>query len=707
VPLPARARGAAILALNEPRISGEQGRAVSAPLDAPLAIRGATGTGKTTALLARLHAHLDRLDPGERIWLTSPCGGSMEALRERLAGDPRVTCAAPAAFALDLVRQVEPDASIADDVYAAVAFENAAAELVDESWTRNDDVDPEVSGIRSPQRFRAQAFRLFRKLRANGIEPDRFEQTCRRGLTEFYANPPNFTSTKLLLGTQEQYRDSLFVDAAELDRQRLREADLIKVLAALYRRYIDAVVNAGVTIDSEVVLRAVKLLREGRILSPVRAVYCDDAQDLSAAELELIKAAGGTALTFAGDREQATRTFAGRSTKALEGATAIELNERFRTPAIAKYRPSTQALEALRLAEDIRTALASGTPPAQIAVLARGLRGIEPYLDALFARGIHVSVAGALDLFAFPEIEDVLGALWSVADPYRHDWTMRNLEAPWLNLSDAAIAHLCSDPPDAQVLLFELPDEIETSPSRRSSGRARMLRFGRNFVRGDADAALDPEIRERLQAFRAARERWERLERSLDLASLVETVAAETVLASASGSRAAFVRDLVTALSAHARRFTDAQPLASLHDYLLYTEAAGEIEDELVYVAPRNAPDAVTICDIETAKGREFADVFIVNVRAGAFPRWYVPDAFLFYPKLGIVAKENVGEGARAARTAKFTFAMADMATRERYCEEERRAFRSAVGRASGRVTAMGWGTPTRGISAPELLNEV
>jgi superfamily I DNA/RNA helicase len=684
-------------------------RAAGAPLDQPLVIRGPAGTGKTLALLERLRRALATAGPDDRVWLTTPNPAGNADLRRRLgaAADPRIMCASPSELALSLLRETNPAATIADDVFAAVAFETAAADIVDEAWTQGDDLDPEVSGIRSPQRFRAQAFRLFRKLRANGIEAEAFEAMCRRGLTQFYAHPPNFTSTKLLLRTQEQYRDSLFVDAPELARQRDREADLIKVLVAMYRRYLDAVVNAGIVIESEAVVQASALLRQGRLGRPPLAVFVDDAQDLSAAELSFLTLAGGSSLTFAGDREQATRTFAGRSSKALENGAAVELTTPHRARETAKYRPPTQALEALRLADDVRAALAAGTPPREIAVLARGLRGIEPYLDALLATGIDVEIGGSLDLFSFGPIEDVLAALWTVADPYRHDWTMRNLEAPWLNLSDASIAILCAEPPDAQELLFELPDEIETSPSRRASGRGRMLRFGRNFLRGDADSALDPPIRDRLAAFRAARDRWEEVERSADLPSLVGLVAAETILACApGGSRGAFIGRLAEVLVAHARRYSASAPFASLHDYLLFIEAAMDFEDELVFVEPRDR-DAVALFDIETAKGREFSDVFVVNVKAGAFPRWYVPDAFLFYPTLGVVAKENVGEGARAARTAKFTYAMSEHVTREKYCEEERRAFRCALTRASRRVTALASGTPTRGVSAPELLAEL
>ena len=52
---------------------------------------------------------------------------------------------------------------------------------------------------------------------------------------------------------------------------------------------------------------------------------------------------------------------------------------------------------------------------------------------------------------------------------------------------------------------------------------------------------------------------------------------------------------------------------------------------------------AVRILSIDAARGRDFDHIVVPNIRAGAFPRYYVPDAFLYSPSLGMIAKENVG----------------------------------------------------------------
>jgi superfamily I DNA/RNA helicase len=118
-------------------------------------------------------------------------------------------------------------------------------------------------------------------------------------------------------------------------------------------------------------------------------------------------------------------------------------------------------------------------------------------------------------------------------------------------------------------------------------------------------------------------------------------------------------------------------------------------------------PAAMHVLDVEAAKGREFDHVFVVDVRAGAFPRYYVPDAFLFTPRYGMVPKEDVGPGARTERTAKFTYVLFRLKLRDRYNQEERRAFYCAATRAREKLYVSAWGRPTRGVAAPEIFEEL
>ena len=131
-----------------------------------------------------------------------------------------------------------------------------------------------------------------------------------------------------------------------------------------------------------------------------------------------------------------------------------------------------------------------------------------------------------------------------------------------------------------------------------------------------------------------------------------------------------------------------------------------ESDLEVVRGRLRRVRGFVQILSVEAARGREFDHVVVANVRPGAFPRWYSPDAFLFSPRLGMIPKENVGD-ARASRTAKFSYYMFRSKAPQHYYDRERRAFVYALRRARKSVLVTASGEPTRGTTAPEFLEEL
>ncbi|HTV74934.1 MAG TPA: ATP-dependent helicase [Candidatus Acidoferrales bacterium] len=720
------------------------------PFASPLiVIDGPAGTGKTQALLARAQRIAASLTSDQAVLLAAPDAIKLESLAHALPADferAHVRTATLAEIAFEtLVRHAiehqEPEPGLIDDVRAAHLFEQAGAELFSLEWGEfvSAEIDPEIAGLRTPERFAAAAYRLIRKLRSAQIDPGEFRAICLRGTTSFYAHPPNFASPDLITGTGAAYRDSLRVDAAELARQREREIDLAKILARLYERYCERLRTQRCHTPADALDAGTHLLRaDVSLAGAVKERYpyacIDDAQDLTGGELSFLEALYGGELrgvTLAGDAAQSTCTFAGaRGQRTLaQAAVRFTLERQHRcAPAILQvarrvidvrangtavpqavslYRATTVQDEADFVADNVAAAIAGGTAPQRIALIARSVRCMGDYLQALLARNVPLDIAGDANLYDFPVVQDALAALWSVADPYRHDWLLHTLEAPWLALSDASIALLCGEPSSPQAQLFELPGG-ESDPARARWDRHRDLRLGRNVTRGDRDADLPAETRERIVAFRAARERWEAFERKLDLVELARLIVGETVLATRSEGDGAqrFNDALIARLIDDVAAFTAREPLGSLHDYLHYVERVAETDEDLLTLRPRRT-DSVSVLSVEAAKGRQFEDVFLVDARASGFPRYYVPDAFLFYPSLGIIAKENVGEGARSARTAKFTYAMYKFKTRERYVEEERRAFACAATRASERLWISASGRPTRGAAAPELLEEL
>ena len=154
--------------------------------------------------------------------------------------------------------------------------------------------------------------------------------------------------------------------------------------------------------------------------------------------------------------------------------------------------------------------------------------------------------------------------------------------------------------------------------------------------------------------------------------------------------------------------FAAEHPEARVAEILAYAQQRMESDLESCEAAdPRGAGRGfVQMLSVEAAQGLEFDHVVVGNVRPGSFPLWYAPEAFLFSPKLGMIPKENAGE-AQAARTAKFSYYIFRTKATQRYNERERRALHYAIRRARESVLVTASGTPTRGITAPELLEEL
>ncbi|MBV9277608.1 MAG: hypothetical protein JOZ97_05165, partial [Candidatus Eremiobacteraeota bacterium] len=206
--------------------------------------------------------------------------------------------------------------------------------------------------------------------------------------------------------------------------------------------------------------------------------------------------------------------------------------------------------------------------------------------------------------------------------------------------------------------------------------------------------------------FRALRAQWVNDLMCLSLPALARRIFEEGLAARGeSGSpRAASqqrnLQRLLRRIDAYATRY----PNASLAEFLDY--AALRADSSLESCEEDREDGAVKLLSLAAAAGREFDHVVIGNARAGSFPRWYVPEAFLFSPSLGMVAKENVGD-ASAPRTAKFTYYMFQKKTREKYNAEERRAFAYTLRRARKSALVTANGRTTRGTTTPEFLNEL
>ncbi len=738
-------------------------RAIDAPADAPLlAIVGGAASGKTDVLAARYIALLARdatLSIGATIVSAAQAEGAA-ALAARIDAILPHTRAAERAregrylgrslehLAFDLLAEHATLSGLAYDLEAIDAydaeeiFERAIAPLFSPDWNEflGPDIDPEIPGLRAPDRFTIAVLRLIRKLRAAQITPEAFLKAALRGATAFYANPPNLAAPALLLATKDEHRAALAVDAAERERQRRREIDLAKIIAKLYRSYLDELVGRGCLTASDAIAEATRLLEDHPAIARTcrrrfRIALIDDVHDLHTGEFRLLQAIFGPGLagvTVAGDPQAATATFAGARPDRIfaTAATTLRLAANYRVPAqivavarallepqspalipigdaVRLYRAATQDAEAAFVAENVAARIVAGTPPGRIAVLHRSLRTLALYEDALVDRNIPIALRGDAALFARHDTLDALALLWSTVDPFRHAWLLRVLALPLLALSDATLATLCGEPASPQAALFEFPAQERTDGGRRWD-RRRDLRLGTNVVRGDRDADLDPLARERLAAFRVRRERWQTVARTASAAEAARMILLDAGIAGhrpgETQARTRRRRAVVDRLLAVIARYTVRHPGAELAAALTYCERIARSESGPVFADDRS--DAVVVAAIERVKGRRFDHVFVVDVRAGSFPPYYVPDAFLFSPTYGMIPKDSVGE-AITSRTAKFTWYAHQAKLRESYAREDRRALTVALTRADVSATVSAAGRATRGIAAPELLVEL
>ncbi len=473
-----------------------------------------------------------------------------------------------------------------------------------------------------------------------------------------------------------------------------------------------------------------------RVRERYPAVFIDDAQELTLSELHFLTALYGENLegaTLAGDMESATSAFRGARPDrvfALPGERVL-LEERSRSPfaidaacrhllgtsgnppvstdpqvGLTMFRATTQRAEAQFVADHVIELLNGAAAQSEIALLFRSVAAIRPYRDALLERNVPVQVAGDLNVFTEPEAQDALAILWFLHDPFRHDYLLRVLSGPALGLSDASLHVLCGEPPDTQTLLFS-QEGPENGAAR--SGRwdlKRDLRLGWNVLQGDRDPHLSAPACERIRLLREKRNSWSQAMRSMDLPSLVRLIWSQGLARAGSPgcARALYQQQTLARLHDRLVQFAAGHANVSLGEFLEYAQARMESDFESCEVA--EIAGAVRVLSIDAARGREFDHVILPNVRAGAFPRWYVPDAFLYSPSLGMIAKENVGD-ARASRTAKFTYYMFRTKAREAYNREERRAFVYALRRARKSALVTASERSTRGISAPEFLTEL
>jgi superfamily I DNA/RNA helicase len=274
-----------------------------------------------------------------------------------------------------------------------------------------------------------------------------------------------------------------------------------------------------------------------------------------------------------------------------------------------------------------------------------------------------------------------------------------------LALGDISLGVLCGEPANPQAVLFPLP--VAEPEGDRRWDRRKDVRLAMNVLRGERDNDLSPLARERIVAFRERRCAWAAHARDAGTSAaraIVEDAgiyAARPDETAARAARRTFIADAVLALI---DRYAARHPGGALEDALeMLARIAPAERGPLVHGAEGAA---VFTGSIDRIGPRRFDHVFAVDARAGSFPPYYVPDAFLFSPGQGMVPKDAAGD-APAARTAKFTWYSHQTKLKEAYAREHRRLLALAMSRADVSVTVSAGGRATRGIGAPEFASEI
>jgi superfamily I DNA/RNA helicase len=418
-------------------VDAPDGRITTVPIDADLLlISGPVASGKSAALAQRYVALLEAnaLAPEATLVAGSHIDGARDLaarIGRRLDDATRAAFdAAPFtgvtldALACDVVAGgalaggLAPDLDLLEAAEVEEIFERAAAPLFSAEWAEylGAEIDPEISGLRTPDRFAAAVLRLIVKLRDAGISPETMLAQAQRGATAFYGKPPNFADPGLLFATKDEHRSSLLVAPDELERQRRREIDLAKIVAKLYRSYIDELVKHGCLSAGDAVAEAARLLTEQPVLAAAyrtRLTFAvvDDAHDLRSGDVRMLQAIFGTKLrgvTFAGNVQSGIHTFAGARPEATFklAATTIELPPGNRVPAaivacaqaiatgmsltqgvtgdaVRVMRTRDRAAEVALIAEQVAAGVPLAIAAARIAIVHRTARCMSGYEDAL------------------------------------------------------------------------------------------------------------------------------------------------------------------------------------------------------------------------------------------------------------------------------------------------------------------------------------
>jgi DNA helicase-2/ATP-dependent DNA helicase PcrA len=276
----------------------------------------------------------------------------------------------------------------------------------------------------------------------------------------------------------------------------------------------------------------------------------------------------------------------------------IELEKRFREPAVRRWRCSNERAQAQAVAREVEHLLVNGTSPEAICVLLDDLATDGGAVAAAMEeRGIPFHLAGPAALFQRPEVRDAIAWLRVLADPGDSAAAARALTRPPVELRSTDLARLTTIARRRKIDMVSACEAALESPQIAPEGRERIQSFLKLY--GEASTAMEERradvfVRRLIERIGLRRQRLfaaepEVAERLLGLSRLAELAAS------------------------WARR----EPHGSTRDFVRYLSAVAEAGVEPAGGEEPRSPGTVRGLDARSARGTEFGHVFMLGVEHG------------------------------------------------------------------------------------------
>ncbi|MHB8753626.1 MAG: ATP-dependent helicase [Candidatus Acidiferrales bacterium] len=405
-----------------------------------------------------------------------------------------------------------------------------------------------------------------------------------------------------------------------------------KKVAAIYREYENILRKASALDFDDLLLRAVKLLREdaqlrARWSERLRFVQVDEFQDTNASQEELVRLLAGKErnVCVVGDEDQSIYSWRGavsgnfqRFLEDFDGARTIRLEENYRsTQSILDAAGAVVSHNRKRLGKDLKAALGAGEllkfyeardasdeaeyacgeitrilrddSSATIAVLYRTSAQSRAFEECLRRIGVRYRVVGGFSFYQRAEIRDALAYVRMVLHPEDDVALMRVLNVPPRGIGKVSLEALREVAREFHESLWHAIPRIAGAAKAR--GGAALGAFREMILR------LTEECQERTPG--------ELLEVVLDRTGYYEWVEQQDKLDHS--TRADNLRELSNAL---AEAIEAGQSLEDVLDRAALVSDADEYDEGV----------PVSLMTLHSAKGLEFDHVFLAGLEEGLLP---------------------------------------------------------------------------------------